>query len=1032
MRIKMQNRYEPKKIVQIKAKDKKNSPESFFPFVENNDTLSDLNENDRLDQETVMEDILIIAEQYSKQPVPAIQTGEEGDALYQLGEKYRLGLEAFPINLTEAKNNYAKAALLGHKPTLNRLAQLGEQEYNLNNFYEAIGYLILLEQNISFVSCAQLGISYFHTGQFKAAEPHLQKAMNSASFHVLQNQANYYYSLYLQNRKSPGDESEAWQILEKLAPTFSDAYDRMGFCYEHGWGGKRINLEKAVEFYNEAAKRNNLNGIYHLAECYKYGSGTEKNKPLANQYYDYVAEKNHYLTLGQRAEKEDPVQAFQYYALAAKTGNPNAQFKLAICYDLGLHREQNLDEAKKNYALAAAQGHSTAIKNLGILYFYFEENHEPGMKYLRSFLKYNPDDQEANRYLGFYYYQIKDYIHAIYYLENVINRLYDFKTLHILTKCYKITNSESYQKCLQDLHEINKTEDQKYALAQSYLNGEIAEKNLESLETAKSILAELMENKSAKYQLAIIAISEKNTKVALEYLKEAADLGHTEAKFELGTYFYQHKSYESAHRYFKALAEDNDSRGNYHLGLCFYYGHGVIKDEGKALNLFKIAADVGDLYARYFLGKYCLMQEQYAPLAPLHFKMIIENQENLRQNPRIYMKASLSMGKCYLHGLGGLNKDLSESLKYFQLADQDSPETNYLMGRIFEDLSEQDKAFQYYLKTLSTNYAPGLYRLGLCYKYGKPQNPQNDNNAFYSFKKAVWKCKNAPADAYYQLAWYLEKGFETADIPKKQIIELYKAAAAKNHCNALFRLALCHEKGELGIEIDLEQAGFYYSAAEKYGHKEAQSAKDKLFAAAEKDDSDPSFFLAKCYETHRNKEQAWFYYSEAAKHGHKEAQDIVNNISRWLLTTAKDKESEHEALYLSGWCCENGLFAQDINLDNAIEHYKNAVHNYGHEMAHLGLVRCYFEQKKFADANIWLSIAIINEVPGAQAMLDAYYTSEVDQSKIQSEQTSKKRNRYSHFQTTSPENSEGRGEQIDDLETDLNGRPSKRQKPLSM
>ena len=90
------------------------------------------------------------------------------------------------------------------------------------------------------------------------------------------------------------------------------------------------------------------------------------------------------------------------------------------------------------------------------------------------------------------------------------------------------------------------------------------------------------------------------------WISKAADAGVSDARIRMGemslagrgTVRDPHK----AVRLFTLAAEDGDLRGHYHLGLCYLQGLGVMKDPERALGELTVAADSGYAPALYRLG----------------------------------------------------------------------------------------------------------------------------------------------------------------------------------------------------------------------------------------------------------------------------------------------------------------------------------------------------------------------------------------------------------------------------------------------
>ena len=65
---------------------------------------------------------------------------------------------------------------------------------------------------------------------------------------------------------------------------------------------------------------------------------------------------------------QDYKEAVRWYLLAAKQGDPDAQYNLALKYDKGQGVAQDYKEAVRWYRLAAKQGLAEAQNNLGVMY----------------------------------------------------------------------------------------------------------------------------------------------------------------------------------------------------------------------------------------------------------------------------------------------------------------------------------------------------------------------------------------------------------------------------------------------------------------------------------------------------------------------------------------------------------------------------------------------------------------------------------------------------------------------------------------
>jgi TPR repeat protein len=68
------------------------------------------------------------------------------------------------------------------------------------------------------------------------------------------------------------------------------------------------------------------------------------------------------------AERGDYATALRLWRPLAGQGNPDAQYRIGLTYDVGVGSPQDFTEAVKWYLMAAGQGHAAAQFNLGLLY----------------------------------------------------------------------------------------------------------------------------------------------------------------------------------------------------------------------------------------------------------------------------------------------------------------------------------------------------------------------------------------------------------------------------------------------------------------------------------------------------------------------------------------------------------------------------------------------------------------------------------------------------------------------------------------
>lgn len=167
-----------------------------------------------------------------------------------------------------------------------------------------------------------------------------------------------------------------------------------------------------------------------------------------------------------------------------------------------------------------------------------------------------------------------------------------------------------------------------------------------------------MEEADKLYDLGRRHLQEDETaEKGLQYLKEAADLGHTKAQYNYGILLIQKsQAYGEAFHYFQLAAKQGHARSNYMVGCYFAFGFSFPISLEDAAYFFRLAADDGVADAQYDLAVLLLSSD--ANEAVDYFKLAAE-QENA--------DAHYNLGVCYAQGLG-IAASQSEALKHLEIA----------------------------------------------------------------------------------------------------------------------------------------------------------------------------------------------------------------------------------------------------------------------------------------------------------------------------------------------------------------------------
>lgn len=189
---------------------------------------------------------------------------------------------------------------------------------------------------------------------------------------LAQAQATYEEAVLLYEDK---DYKGARAIAEAIAKKGdARAMAMLGLFYQKGLGVE-ADLNKAVEWYADAADKNNIDAQYSLAEIYLSGELGEAD-PERGRFWLLKAagqgkpEAEH--RLGLLAASETPpdwTEAVERFRKAAEQGYADSQYNLGVLYAEGKGVEQNKIKAGEWFAKAAIKGHPDAALDYGIMVF---------------------------------------------------------------------------------------------------------------------------------------------------------------------------------------------------------------------------------------------------------------------------------------------------------------------------------------------------------------------------------------------------------------------------------------------------------------------------------------------------------------------------------------------------------------------------------------------------------------------------------------------------------------------------------------
>ena len=350
----------------------------------------------------------------------------------------------------------------------------------------------------------------------------------------------------------------------------------------------------------------------------------------------------------------------------------------------------------------------------------------------------------------------------------------------------------------------------------------------------------------------------------------------------------------------KEAAELGYADAQFRLGECYGGGHGVEQDDAEAVKWYRKAAEQGHADAQNKLGECCYLgngtEQDYAEAVKWLRKAAEQGHADAQHN----------LGACYYNG-NGVEQDSAEAVKWLRkAAEQGHADAQYFMNR----LAEQTIAVKL-RAAAEEGDAAAQFDLGKRY-YNGDGVEKDHAEAVKWYRKAA---EQGHADAQNALGDCCYFGNGTAK-DWAEAVKWYRKAAEQGHADAQNNLGICYKNGR-GVTQDYAEAVKWYRKAAEQGYAAAQNS------------------LGVCCENgegvEKNLTEAVKWYRKAAEQGHANAQ---NNL---------------------GICYENGKGVEK-NLTEAVKWYRKAAEQ-GNAAAQFNLGLCYKNgegvEKDLAEAVKW-------------------------------------------------------------------------------
>ncbi|ORZ20807.1 hypothetical protein BCR42DRAFT_370755 [Absidia repens] len=621
--------------------------------------------------------------------------------------------------------------------------------------------------------------------------------------------------------------------------------------YLHGWPGVVKDGKKAFAMLTDLANesQHDAHAHYWLAACYEEGiEGTCT---------------------------PDLKLAFDHYLLAAKTGDTDAEFQVALMLSNGQGIPRDRKSAFHWYKKAADKNHKTALYSLGLFYAKGLEGKPKDL--LRARICF----EKAARF-------------------GVAPAMTSYATLCRVASLQSGPQQQEQRE--QAIYWYQKAAATGDVVAQRELgliydaglgvprNHETAFEYFQQASSSNDAQATLLLGSYYQNGMAV----EKDLEKSIELYLKADRLGASVAPFAAAQVYHSLNQFEEAYAHYKKSADDRRLAHN------------------------RIGRTSKLMVARYILS-YVPMESDTNPTIPPSgtltkedaFSILYSLATNDHFEPSFYWLAD-----CYGTG-NGVQKNLMEALPWYHKAADELKDVEAMMklASIYEQLGEQStQSFHYYQLAADMGHAAGQHQLGMAYWRGSLDTVINLGDA------VVWLTRSA-AQKYAASHWALgQMALENGD--QDVAIEWWRRSIDLGYTpamRALARLLLqnteaMHESDNNSNNNDTD----HYQQHEET-NADLDRAMELLTEAVENGDTDSLVYLGRLHQikaVHSTSNASDVSsYNQSLRHGTSSASDLTTTT-----TTPQNQPSSRD----SGVCQDNDSYMadggdQDLDDDEEVE-----------------------------------------------------------------------------------------------------------------
>ncbi|MGQ0545948.1 MAG: tetratricopeptide repeat protein [Betaproteobacteria bacterium] len=262
----------------------------------------------------------------------------------------------------------------------------------------------------------------------------------------------------------------------------------------------------------------------------------------------------------------------------------------------------------------------------------------------------------------------------------------------------------------------------------------------------------------------------------------------------------------------EALAGSGDVLAQHYMGQLYLRGGAVPRNDERAVEWFRRAAEKGDAASAHNLG---VIHERAAGA--------LRDREQALKWYRLAAAQGFARAQANLGQLLSQDKDPEARQWIEKAAAQKEPRGLYLLGMVHLNEGEDAQAAMFFRQAAEAKDRNAQYRLSLLYGTGRGVE-KDDRQALEWLRRAA---EQRQADAQYALAAVYSRGLYGVARDDVAAAEWLKRAARLGNVEAQYALANAYAEGR-GVPLDANEALGWIQLAAKNNHPQAGAALERI------------------------------------------------------------------------------------------------------------------------------------------------------------------------------------------------------------